>query len=406
MQIFAENRFDDVARARIVQMRKKIHDESPDYLLNVNQEEYLNHLVSDFEIEPLVMDFDGLFVDTAEKRIRAERFPGGGFDFAVERGESYIKQAIIFHIPFSGDQGLLNLAPNPFLMNSHEVEVRDGCVCFEIVDFYGNPEAIKRDQERILGLIRTQHASLTKNVADYNASLRTQAKALLDERRGQLQSQNQVVAALGLPIKKAGRVPSTFAVPTVRKKVMERPEVRTRSGPPEPTVEQAVYEEILKTIHDTGRVFERLPGTYADKDEETLRDHVILQLEPRFEGSTTGETFNKSGKTDILIRHEKRNVFVAECKFWHGEKKHHEAIDQILSYLTWRDSKTALVYFVRTKEMIPILRTIEESTPKHPCFTKLKGKREDSWFSHEFHLPGDPERVLQLAILCFHLPKK
>jgi hypothetical protein len=98
-------------------------------------------------------------------------------------------------------------------------------------------------------------------------------------------------------------------------------------------------------------VFERLPSTYAGKDEESLRDHLILQLEPRFEYSSTGETFNKSGKTDILVRHQKSNIFVAECKFWGGAKKHFETIDQMLSYLTWRDSKTAIVYFMDTKEM-------------------------------------------------------
>ncbi len=30
----------------------------------------------------------------------------------------------------------------------------------------------------------------------------------------------------------------------------------------------------------------------------------------------TYETFNMSGKTDILLREGERNVFIAECKFW------------------------------------------------------------------------------------------
>ena len=37
-------------------------------------------------------------------------------------------------------------------------------------------------------------------------------------------------------------------------------------------------------------------------------------------GRATGEIFNLKGKTGILIRHEKSNVFVEECKFWRGEK--------------------------------------------------------------------------------------
>jgi hypothetical protein len=131
-----------------------------------------------------------------------------------------------------------------------------------------------------------------------------------------------------------------------------------------------------------------------------------LQLEPRFEYSSTGETFNKSGKTDILVRHQKSNIFVAECKFWGGAKKHFETIDQILSYLTWRDSKTAIVYFMDTKEMAAPLKAIEESTSQHPCFVKFNCKKHDSWFDYTFHLTADKGVLLRLSILCFHLPKQ
>jgi hypothetical protein len=104
------------------------------------------------------------------------------------------------------------------------------------------------------------------------------------------------------------------------------------------------------------------------------------------------------------MRYQGKNVFVAECKFWKGEKRHYEAIDQILSYLTWRDSKTAIVYFVQTKEMIAPLQAITESTPKHRCYVSTQPKREESWFRFTFHLPGDPSRPVHLSILCFHFP--
>jgi len=148
-------------------------------------------------------------------------------------------------------------------------------------------------------------------------------------------------------------------------------------------------------------VFERLPSTYAGKDEETLRDHLILNLEPRFQIGTTGETFNKSGKTDILMRHEGKNIFGAECKFWRGQKAHHETIDQLLSYLTWRDSKTAIVYFLDTKEMAAPLKAIEEATPQHSCFVAAKGKRHESLLSYEFHLPGDHSRPCRSRFFAF-----
>jgi len=120
--------------------------------------------------------------------------------------------------------------------------------------------------------------------------------------------------------------------------------------------------------------------------------------------SVTGETFNKIGKTDILIRHEKSNVFIAECKFWKGIGAFHETIDQILSYLTWRDSKAAILCFVENKELNPVLEKIESETSNHNCFIQYNGKQSDSWFNFGFHLKDDPSRGIKLAVLCFHFP--
>lgn len=153
----------------------------------------------------------------------------------------------------------------------------------------------------------------------------------------------------------------------------------------------------------TGRD-ETLKCTHAAKDEETLRDHILLYLTPRFEGTSTGETFNKSGKTDILLRFEASNVFIAECKSWSGAKGLLTAIDQLLSYLTWRDSKAALVLFVRNKDFSAVLETIKEVVPTHSQFVRHVRDVDESWFEYRLGLPGDPGREVWLSILAFHLP--
>lgn len=402
-KIFAEHEFDGVRRGRLEELKARIQGENKSYLLNVNRTEYLAHIVSEFEISPLGLGFEKLTVSTSEQMIPAERFPS---DFNVYAGKAYLKQVVKYHIPFSGDEQLLRCAPNPRVLNSYPVSTERGEVCFRIIDFHGDPEHIKREADSALNLIRQQAAHLEKNIEQYNQEIRQQAESLFDARKAEVMKQNQVVAALGVPVKKSESIPRTFAVPaTTRKQVVPKPHAPSEKYAPEPTLDESVYEEILRTIFDTGRVFERLPSTYADKGEETLRDHLILNLEPRFQLATTGETFNKSGKTDILMRHEGKNVFVAECKFWDGQKHHHKTIDQLLLYLTWRDSKAAIVYFVDTKEISAVLKTIEETTPAHPCFVAGKGKREESWYRSEFHLPGDSSRPIHVSIICFHLPK-
>ncbi len=401
--IFAERHFDLVSRGLFEELKARIYGEDKNYLLNVNRTEYVDHIVAEFEIHPLGLDFDNMTVSTSEQMIPAEAFPS---DFHVFQGETYPRQVVKYHIPFSGDEQLLRCAPDPRIVDSHPVSVEGREVCFEIVDFYGDPERIKRDAESTLKLFRQQGGNLEKNIAEHNRQLQPQAESLFDARRAEIMKQSQVVAALGVPVKMSENVPRTFAVPAAtRRKVVPKPQASSEKYTPEPVLDQAIYDEILQTIFDTGRTFERLPSTYAGKDEETLRDHLILNLEPRFQISTTGETFNNSGKTDILMRYEGKNVFVAECKFWGGQKQHHKTIDQLLSYLTWRDSKAAVVYFVGTKEITAPLKAIEGTTASHACFVANKGKREESWFRYEFHLPGDESRPVHVSILCFHLPK-
>ena len=157
-------------------------------------------------------------------------------------------------------------------------------------------------------------------------------------------------------------------------------------------------------INDVGKEFERLPSLYANKKEEHLRDHFLMMIEPHFDGSATGETFNKTGKTDILLRYEGTNVFIAECKFWKGKKALLDTISQLLGYLTWRDSKAAVILFVRNRDFTTILETAKEEISKHSNYLEFLGIQDETWLNYHFHLNGDRNRLIDLAVMFFHLP--
>src|SRR5207253_1953810 len=103
---------------------------------------------------------------------------------------------------FAGDQTLLKCRPNPRIMNTHVVSVEGGDVCFEIVDFQNDPSQIKRDADSTMSLIREQSQHLKKNVDDYNSGLRRQAESFFDARKAEIMKQNDLVAALGVPVKR------------------------------------------------------------------------------------------------------------------------------------------------------------------------------------------------------------
>ena len=184
-----------------------------------------------------------------------------------------------------------------------------------------------------------------------------------------------------------------------------RPIVSEKGYKPEPTLDASNYQRILDIIQDVGLNFEKYPSTYSGKKEEDLRDHILLFLQPNFENvSATGETFNKKGKTDILLRHESSNVFIGECKIWKGEKQIHSTIDQLLGYSTWRDTKAAIIFFVPNKNIISVLETVENKTSEHPNFLGVQQKSAENWFNFRFHLNGDKNREIKVAIMLFHIP--
>jgi hypothetical protein len=147
-----------------------------------------------------------------------------------------------------------------------------------------------------------------------------------------------------------------------------------------------------------------MPSTYSGKSEEDLRDMFLAFIEPHFEGTATGETFNKNGKTDILLRFEGKNVFVAECKFWRGRQSYLNTISQLLGYLTWRDSKAAVMMFVENKDISSVVQAVEQATSGHSNFLGFVNRQEESWLNYRFHLNDDPNREVKLAVLLFHYP--
>lgn len=169
-----------------------------------------------------------------------------------------------------------------------------------------------------------------------------------------------------------------------------------------PTIADAIYKDILTTLAAIGRQIERTPAAYEGKGEEALRDLFLLPLEANFEGAATGETFNKSGKTDLLLRHDGHNLFVAECKFWGGAETLRRAIDQLLGYLTFRDSKAALLIFVRNKGISDVLGQIEQVLREHPQFISVDAQVGESEWRATFSLPGDAGLRVQMAVLLFH----
>jgi hypothetical protein len=215
-----------------------------------------------------------------------------------------------------------------------------------------------------------------------------------------------MAASLGYPIKQRGDVSNTYAAPVVRKKLpIQRPIASSSPFKPEPTLPMEEYAHILKTLSNMTLVMERNPKAFAGMKEEALRTHFLVQLNAQYEGQATGETFNYEGKTDILVRIEGSNIFIAECMFWEGPDSLSKKIDQLLGYASWRDSKTAIIIFNRNKNMSAVLMQIPDTVKGHAnCKSQVSNYKNETGFRFLFGQKNDRNRELNLTVLVFDVP--
>jgi len=174
---------------------------------------------------------------------------------------------------------------------------------------------------------------------------------------------------------------------------------------PEPALAMQEYENILAVMSNMVAVMERSPAAFRGMKEEDIRQHFLVQLNGQYEGQATGETFNFEGKTDILIRDNGKNIFIAECKFWSGPKSLTFTIDQLLGYTCWRDTKTAILIFNRGKSFSNVVSQIPDLVKQHSNFKRELSHPSETSFRFVLHHRDDKNREIILAALAFEVPK-
>lgn len=250
---------------------------------------------------------------------------------------------------------------------------------------------------------------LRTNVIEYNRTLPVKIRRLFNNRKDQIKKENTFIANLGVPTSLQVKNLKTYAVPTVSHR-FGPPKVENSTNKVDiitPVMDMRKYEQILQSIHTVGQMYEKFPNVTQGMDEETLRDLFLAQIQTSFKSdSATGEAFNKSGKTDIMVKHGDGILFVAECKFWKGKKVFHDAISQLLSYLTWRDTKADLLIFARNSTMTTVINEVKENVSLHENYKCALTHNGETWFNYKFTMPNDEDREVFIAIQIFDFSEK
>ncbi len=369
--LFGENDLDHQLRHRQSRVASEIDAIPEDQFLVSSDREIVEHVLPRLHVEPVVLQLDARTMNQAETQVDVSGDRMRFFGEPYSRGPFHIPGTRVdIDIPYTGEDWIFRYRTNPWGTMLPRGEARRGNLRISISLPHDTPqEEFKETYDREIRLIGGYVDNARKQIEAHNDSLGSLVHEAIAARRSRLSKHAGIADLLDIPLAAKDGAPS---IKPVRVEIRQPPAlpVPPKNGlRPEPGIAAETYEEILHFIRHQGRTFERTPRTYAVHDEEGLRDIMLAQLNGRFEGDATGEAFRVKGKTDICIESGDRAAFVGECKLWTGPAGLAGALDQLLGYLTWRDSKASVIMFnKRTGNVSKILSAVPDAIRGHKQF--------------------------------------
>jgi hypothetical protein len=394
---------------QLEQARTKVRQMPKQRVLEATEDELVAELVDEYRVEAPVFQMEQRHVSQQETQMDVRH----EWQRAVhDRSRPALIPAVrvTMEVPFTGDGQVFKLRASTFSMSPPHAVIRSASLRV-MTEFPRDSEpaatVLRQQLESQLASIEQQLAYARADIETFNQNLEGAVRGFVSRRRAELLADENRLAAFDLPVAGPPKPPTTYAVspPARRRDWREQAPAETRrSHPPDPAMAQQDYEDLLGIIRDAARHMERTPMVYAGDNEEKRRHHIVAAINTHFPGSTYAEAFNGRGKTDILVRHDSQNLFIGECKVWSGPEDFARAIEQLLGYATYHDTKLALIVFVPGKHMTRAVDAGIKRLEQSPLVVGAVKRIGDAEARAIVTIADDADRHGQLHVLFFHTP--
>lgn len=405
-ELFADGALNEWLRDRLRQAVEDASSIPADRVLSLPEPDLLEELVERYRVDPPVLHVDRRYTPGAEDvRIDVSQDPARAIwhttrPFYVQGTRYKVR------IPFEGNADLFWLRPSRWATVSPVgmVEGQELVIWHEAPADSMDPKGFERAIDENINLIKTYLQAVESDCVDFNRELERQLREALRRRKEKVLKDRQLEEYLRIPVERRSDASPVFSVSVPRRERSGHPSYPTgiKAFAPEPAVSQEDYAEILTVIRSWRDLVERLPKTFQKMSERELRDILLVVLNNQF-GPAGAEVFSREGKTDIFIWHERGAVFIAECKIWAGARGFQKAVDQLLGYLVWRDTKSALIVVVRGQDVTRVLEQADKVLREHPRY-KRNSSDVAGFPVYVLHHEGDPAREILVALVLVAIP--
>jgi hypothetical protein len=372
-------------------------------ILSQTNEQWLRYLLDKYTINVPTLAPEKAETTYVDGNVPEHQVPNPNFD----NQPGVPGRIYAVHVPYSGPEELFYYKPRSYLMNSPIAWTSNSEITIHAGGAWHTPATIEAHFDGTIERIETNLRNLRNDVAPFNQELETLMRPRLEARRKSAEAAKATTAALKYPLRKREDASQTYKLPERPKPLAPKPiaKVTTAKAEQEYTLDETDYQEILRICTSMSLVMERSPTVFEHAEEEHIRVHYLVQLNGQYQGAATGETFNHTGKTDILIRHQDKNIFVAECKFWNGHVELIKTTSQLLGYTTWRDTKTALIIFSRRMNFSNVISEAQRAMKDHPQYKNGPVNEGESRFRYIFKHPNDYQREIIITLMLFDMPR-
>ena len=396
-----------------MELSSRIDGLSNNEIINGDLNKWSEYFYDIYKVEPI-----DLFIDEIEKTNYGKKVESYGNGVSSRSNIVMVDgYELNFTIPFDGDENLLYLRPSKcysiyskVALVKQPTETEKGKIIIalkyrtqELDQKEDASEIISCDFKRDLQLLQNWIENINLDVEKYNLTLNNSIPTRLNQRKQKAESYIALNEKLNIPIILNPNAPNKQPI-SLKRKVQKNPQRPSTKAPSkEYEISDEDYKNIKSIISLAGASFEKTAQTFIKLSEEELRDVVISHLNTHYKGMVTGETFRRVGKTDIQIPFENKSAYVGECKIWHGEKQVLQALEQLFSYTTWRDSKTSLIIFnKKNKDFKNLTDTLDKCLKKHDRISKYYRTLKNEW-ECQFIKEKDYSEIISVHIVIFDL---
>ncbi len=285
-------------------------------ILSNNENDCIQYLIKLFKVDFIELYPDEISYAKKSKKIYKKDLPR---KISFNPYEKVEVPSIVLSVPFKGDMDLLIYRPSRFQLPPNNFYIENGSICFDLLKLNNDSEGFKREVNKSKDYLTIMFENMNNDIVKINQDLEIYIKNAFKNKKENLIKENDFFVSLDIPESNSGKInKKTYSIPiNYQNKISINFEKLSKLNP---TLDYNTYKEILTSIYKYCSSFEQHPETCKHHDEEGIRDLVLAHLSSIIDESVTAESINKSGKTDILIKHGISNIFVSECKIWYGKK--------------------------------------------------------------------------------------